>query len=354
MTDLKDALAFAGQGGLATRFTRIGPEEAAALCQKTYGISGAMKRLETEKDDTYLISAPDARYILKIANPDEAQAELELQNAVLDHLAVHFARPAPRLIRAISGEGMLREPASGRFYRLLSFVEGTPLDMMDARPETLPEIGRVLGELRLALSGFTHPAQNRELVWDVQHVMRLRPLLAEVDLPPDHHALAGQAFARLAEVAHRIPALERQVVHNDFYASNIVADPETGRLTGVIDFGDVVESAVAIDLAVAMMGQILTDFTPDQDIFAPAYPVLAGYLEVAPIAKTDLAMVPHMVMARVLVRAVMTQYRAALMPENAPYILRKAAPSWAQLQWFLARPTAEVEDILRAPLRSFS
>ncbi|MER5173527.1 phosphotransferase [Thioclava kandeliae] len=348
MTDLNDALRFAGQGGLATRFTRIGPHEAARLCQEAYGISGAMKRLETEKDDTYLISASEGRYILKIANPDETQGELDLQNAVLDHLAEHFTRPAPRLIRARTGEGMLREPASGRFYRLLSFVEGTPLDMMETRTETLPEIGRVLAELRLALGGFRHPHQSRQLVWDVQHVMRLRPLLGEVSLPPRHQALAGEAFARLAEVAHRIPALPRQVVHNDFYASNIVADPETGHVTGVIDFGDVVESAVAIDLAVALMGQILKAFTPDQDIFANAYPVLAGYLERAPLSDEELAIIPHMVMARVLVRAVMTQYRAALMPENAPYILRNAAPSWAQLQWFLARPTAEVEAILRA------
>ena len=346
--DLKRALALAGQGGLATDFTPVAAPEAAALCAALYGIEGDFKRLETEKDDTYLITTGAGRFILKIANPDETGAELDLQLAALRHLERKgFSLPAPRVVPTRTGAMIAPQPGSGRMVRLLSFVEGTPLDHLRYGDGGRYQIGRALAQLRLAFADFTHPAQGRQLVWDVQHVMTLRPLLTQIALTPGEIALAERSFARLATIAPRIPALPRQVLHNDFYASNIVGDPAAPEfVTGVIDFGDIVETAVAIDLSTAVTGQIARDFGPGEDIFAPARPVVTGYTDHAPLSAEELAMVPHLVMARVLVRAVMTQWRAALMPANAPYILRNAGPSWAQLDWFLARDPREIEHLL--------
>lgn len=346
--DLERALALVGQGGLATRFEPLTVPEAAALCAEIYGIEGALKRLDTEKDDTFLITTGTGRFILKIANPDEAEAELDLQIAALCHLEQKgFALPAPRVVPTHSGQRLTRHPRTGRMLRLLSFVEGTPLDHLSFGDPERYQIGRALAQLRLGLADFTHPAQRRQLVWDVQHLLALRPLLDQIDLAPDQITLTARAFERFAAIAPRIPALPRQVVHNDFYSSNIVGDPAAPTfVTGVIDFGDIVETAVAIDLSTAVVGQVARDFAPDEDIFAPARPVVAGYRDHAPLSHEELAMIPHLVMGRFVARAVVAHWRAALMPVNAPYILRNTHPVWAQIRWFLARDPQEIERLL--------
>lgn len=352
-TDLETALSLAGQGGLATDFIRIGPEAAAQLCRDLYGIEGAFRRLDPEKDDTYLVSAPSGqRFILKIANAEEAEAELDLQLAALCHLAdAGFPIPVPRVVAARGGARVSRDPATGRMVRMLSYVEGTPLDAFDLGPWEIWQVGRALGQLRQALRTFRHPAQGRALCWDVQHILTLRPILSQIALTPDHAALAEKAFGRIAALAPRIRALPRQVLHNDLGRSNIVGDPAAPDfVTGIIDFGDVVDTAVAIDVATAVMNQIARSFDPEDDIFVPARPLVAGYLAHAPLTAEERAMIPHLVMARVLVRAVMTEWRAALMPSNRAYILRNTGPSWAQLDWFLSRSPEAVETLLAGPL----
>ena len=45
-------------------------------------------------------------------------------------------------------------------------------------------------------------------------------------------------------------------VHNDFSKSNIVVDHHSADfVTGIIDFGDAVKAAIAIDVATALLNQ---------------------------------------------------------------------------------------------------
>lgn len=352
-TALEDALRLAGQGGLATPTAPLTPDEARAVCHEIYGLDGTFTRLPTEKDDTFRVTSGAGDRVMKIANPAEDAAELDLQLSALAWLE-GFAIPVPRVVRTRAGALMQPVTLHGavRQVRMLAFVEGTPLDTLPpaagAGEEARWNIGRATAQLRLALAGFRHPAQGRRLAWDVRHATLLRPLLDQVTLDARHMALAHAAFDRLEGLRPRIDALPRQVLHNDLHRSNILCDPDApGFVTGIIDFGDIVETAVAVDLSTMLLGQLGTD--PATDIFAPAAPVLAGYLAHAPLEAEELALLPHLVMARALLRAVLNQWRATLMPENTQYILRNTGPSWGQIGWFMARSEATISAHL-APL----
>src|SRR5579872_2201188 len=121
------------EGGLSTKHIRMQAEEASSLLRSAFGVQGELSRLNTEKDDTFLVHATDgAKFILKIANPAERSSELDFEVRLLMHVATaDKSLPVPRVITGSGGRPYLsvRDQAGQlRLVRLLSYLEGTPLD----------------------------------------------------------------------------------------------------------------------------------------------------------------------------------------------------------------------------------
>jgi len=346
------------EGGLTTEFVSMQADEAAVLAHSLFGLTAAapLTRFATEKDDTYQINATDGRrYVLKIANPAEGAAEIDLQLQALQHIARTAPDlPVPRVYPDRDGEVLptiTDQAGQCRRVRLLSFLDGMPFDRVTStNARQRAQIGEVLARLRLALADFRHPAQSRVLAWDVQHLLQLEPLLAGIE-DAEQRTLLATALARYAEVAApRIPGLRAQVLHNDFNQSNVVVAPEIPQfVSGVIDFGDIVYTAIAIDVSTALIGQLPRnlDLAPHEDLFAAGRDLLRGYLSVADLDETELALIPHLTMGRVIARTLLTLWRARMFTHNATYILRNTAPGWVQLQWFLQRSPDAVSEALR-------
>lgn len=337
---------------LAANFTRVPEADAAELAHRIYGIHGQATRFATEKDDTFRIDAAGgARYVLKVSNPRESLDELDLQVAVLRHVEqVAPALPVPRVIESLEEVHIV--PVSlcadeSRTARLYSYLDGTPLDAVSVNAKNRYEIGEVLGQLRVATAGFSHPHEHRTLAWDVKHMASLSGLIAYID-NPSHRLMIGQAFARFEKIEPALRACPTQVVHNDFNRSNIVTQTNGPRfVSGIIDFGDTVNTAVAIDVATAVMNQFSLDVDSDRprDLFDEPRDLLRGYLAHAPLSERELRLIPHLAMARVAVRALLTSWRAKLLPENEAYILRFTRPGWEQLRWLTQQDHDAMSDV---------
>ncbi|WP_337998226.1 phosphotransferase [Oleispirillum naphthae] len=340
-------------GGLAAAYAVMGEEEAAEVAAALFGLSGRPSRLATEKDDTFRIDAEGGRrYILKVANPTEAPAELELQVLLLRHIARQDPEiPVPRLIPDARGRAcpaFTDRAGQTRRVRLMTFLEGAVLDATETSPAERERIGEVLARLRLATASFAHPAENRVLAWDVKHLAGLHPLLEAVESPL-RKSLLTEGMERFRALSGRIAALRTQVLHNDFSRSNLVVDharPEF--VTGIIDFGDAVRTAVAIDVSTALLNQLPRDAAqhPAGDLFAAGRDLLRGYLRVAGLTEEELRLIPHLVMGRAVARALLSLWRARRFPGNAAYILRNTEQGWAQLEWLLARTPEALSELL--------
>ncbi|WP_406807372.1 phosphotransferase [Burkholderia semiarida] len=339
--------------GLSVGFTRLDESDAVAITRRIYGIDGSATRFSTEKDDTFRIDARDgARYVLKVSNPGETADELDLQVAAMRHVGTVAPRlPVPRVIPGTAGRLVvpLALPAHPhRTARLYSYLEGMPLDKLHADTVDHYEIGEVLAQLQRALASFRHPNEHRVLAWDVKHLSSLKGLQTHI-ADPLHRSLIEQAFARFAMIEPALRGCRTQVVHNDFNRSNIVANPGGPQfVNGIIDFGDTVHTAVAIDVATAVMNQFPLDFDADapHDLFIQARELLRGYLAHAQLSAEELALIPHLAMARVAARALLTSWRAMLFPENEAYILRFTRPGWEHLRWFMQRDHETVSRAL--------
>lgn len=335
------------QGGLAAPYVAMAEAEAVELVRRYFGIEGRATRFATEKDDTFRITAADGqRFVLKVANPAEDLPEIDLQLRILDHLAVTAPTlPVPRVVANLHGEALFAcEDRAGqnRPVRMMSYLDGQPLSEVPSTPSGRQQIGRLLAQLRLALADFSHPADSRVLAWDIQHLLSLESLLGEVSDPAQRRQLEA-GLKRFATIEPRIAATRQQVLHNDFSQSNIVVDASlSGFVSGVIDFGDAVRTSVAIDVSTALLGQ--RPGQSDGEFFGHGRDLLEGYLAVADLTAEELHLLPHLVMGRVVARALLSIALANAVPANAAYVTRFTAHCWPQLDWFLSRSADEVSS----------
>ncbi|MFG1201336.1 phosphotransferase [Xanthobacter aminoxidans] len=333
-------------GGLATAFRSIPQDEAIAVLTRHFGVAGTLTRLDTEKDDTFLVNGARGRHIAKFSNPDEDPREISLQAELLDHVAkADPLLPVPRVVRTQAGEAFLsHEDGHGqvRLVRVLTYLEGTPLDRLEATGEEREKLGAILARLRLAMARFSHPHDTREIAWDVQHLPKLAFLVERME-DRDRRRQLERGLDRFITLQGRLAACRTQVLHNDFSRSNVVVD--RGRpqfISGIIDFGDVVRTAIVIDLSTALLNQLSP--VGSDGMFDAGRDLLRGYLGVADLTPDELRLLPHMIMARVVARALITTWRAEQFPDNATYILRNTHQSWSQLDHFLSRSIEEVSE----------
>jgi Ser/Thr protein kinase RdoA (MazF antagonist) len=113
------------------------------------------------------------------------------------------AFPVPRVVPALDGALIARnggEAGPTCSVRLFTWLDGVLLGGRVLAPAGLRDLGRTLARLAQALAGFSHPAERHPLLWDMQHAVALRPLLATV---PDETA-RGWVARRMTTSAWRV------------------------------------------------------------------------------------------------------------------------------------------------------
>lgn len=337
---------------LAAPFIRMNDAEAIQCIKDKYALSDVVvDRLATEKDDTFKVTTLHGQqYIFKAGNPIESFEEIAFQVGVLKHIEqVNPHIPVPRVIT--DKEGNLQSTFvdshhQKRQIRMMSYLSGKPLDSTSSTPSQRESIGAILAELRLATASYDHPASARILAWDVKNLMGLAHLLDNIDNETHRKALSA-GLERFAKIENQVLALRTQVLHNDFSQSNIVVDTANKKfVTGIIDFGDAVKTAIAIDVSTAILNQLPRNegTLPNDDPLADGRDILRGYLSVTDLTHEELALIPHLVMARIIARALLSTSLAKNFPQNSTYLLRNTVQGWAQLNWFLARSPEQISD----------
>lgn len=254
---------------------RFSPAEAERLAAENFGLASSAAPLVSERDQNFALrTAGGDGYVLKIAKSDEDPALLDFQNAALKYLRPRVSAVSlQRIVPSLAGRDVtLIRDCAGRAHlmRLVTWLEGELFAHATPRgPKLLASLGRALAELDEAFSGFTHPAMHRELHWDLRHVdlaLRHLPLLTE-----EQRRIVQRFQAEWQQVPWA--QLRRSVIHGDSNDHNVLV--KNGRVSGFIDFGDMVHSAVACDLAIAIAYAMLAEREP----LAAAATITAAYHE---------------------------------------------------------------------------
>lgn len=338
------------ESGLASSHAPIDVAVVRSLLDRHYGLQGRLQPLATEKDDTFRLRTAVTDHLVKVSPPEEAQVVVGLQTAAMRFLERAAPElPVQRVRLAVDGSDSVviaTNDGRSRVLRVFDFVAGELWAQADPDADQLARVGETLGRVDVALEAFAHPADQRGLVWDIRHFHLLTELLEHTP-NAEHRALAERVFRLFeATVVPRLDDLETQVIHGDYSPYNVVVDEQGGDhyVAGVIDFGDTVRSAVIFDPAVAVAN--LLGRRPEQP-WRDACAFVAGYERVRPIKDGELPLLPVAALARLTLRALITNWRAERVPERRDYLLSHAKDDWSNVQRSLAVPMADVMAQLR-------
>jgi Ser/Thr protein kinase RdoA (MazF antagonist) len=345
--DLQPVLAAASATGLGVSHTRISDDLLARLLLEHYDLRGQLRHIDTEKDDTFRLTASDVTYLVKVSSPHEAWPDIDLQTATMLYLRETAADlPVQLPVPGRDGRFSYRlalDGHAGRVLRVLTFLPGQLLADDDPTPLQVHDIGRMCGRLSLALRKFQHPRQDRTVIWDLRWFDRMRPLLRHLT-DPRQRALATEVFDRFdAAVVPAMPRLPKQIVHGDFSPYNLLVAPAgPDYVRGVIDFGDVVRTARVFDVAVGMANLLCDD---PADPWSKAVAFVGGYLEVRALSEAERALLGVCAQARVVLRILMAGWRAVVDPARRDYLLSHSVKDWTNLE--LAHAVSEQQIIER-------
>jgi Ser/Thr protein kinase RdoA (MazF antagonist) len=326
---------------------RLTAGEAAALAQRFFGLAGRLDPLTSERDQNFRLATEDGRvYVLKIANAAEPVEVTNFQTEALDHVARTAPDlPVPRVIVGQEDGREFRLP-SGSVVRLLTWLDGMPLHAAPRSAALRRSIGATAAGLTRALEGFAHPAQDHELIWDIRNAGKLHPLLSSVG-DAGLRATCEAALDRFdAETGPALARLTRQVVHADFNPHNLLTDAQARRITGILDFGDMVRTPRICDLAVAASYQV-----DPADPLSTLAEVIGGWHSVLPLLPEEEALILDLVALRMVTTIVLSNWRAARQPEHAGYFLRNLPASGAGFAALAALDRAEARARLAALIR---
>jgi hydroxylysine kinase len=297
--------------------------EALELARAHFGLTGTLTPLTSERDLNYQLTTPQGRFVLKLANSAEPADLTALQTRALLHLEPQTL-PTPRVIRTLTGETEAATPHGT--LRLLTWLEGHPQHLTPRTPAQCVAMGAISARLSLGLQGYHHPAASHVLQWDIKQASSLRPLLPHIaaDLRP----LATETLDRFdRDIKPALARCRTQIVHNDLNPHNVLVDPANpDRITGILDFGDMVETPLICDAGVTAAYQIDPAAAIESlTTFARAYHA------VLPLTPQERQLLPDLAATRMLTTLAIASARAARYPDNAAYILRNVPAAAAGL-----------------------
>jgi 4-aminobutyrate aminotransferase-like enzyme/Ser/Thr protein kinase RdoA (MazF antagonist) len=276
--------------------------------------------LPGERDLNARVRRADGRLVvLKLAATDADRARLDLEDAVLGHLA---ARTLPVRTPSSIERRTIRVVGLPRTARVLTWIDGDAWTDHAMDDIDLWAVGAAVAALDAALADFDDPALGVPHRWSMPAAGRLSTDVAQ--LPAACREFTVDALTRFRrELASALERLPVQTIHNDANEHNVLVDAE-GRPSGLIDFGDVDRAPRVCGLATLCAYALLH---AGDDPLAPVLPLVAGYHREAPLTAAELDILPGLVATRLAMSVVNAAQQARDDPAN-PYLVVSQGPIW--------------------------
>jgi len=323
----------------APKFTEL---DAIRIAKDLFGLDVTAKWLPSERDQNFHLMTPDDEaYVLKIANSTEPEAVLEFQNRAMRHIRgkcrMHEQNisVAPEVCLSVAGEPIAttRGDDGTRFFvRLLTYLPGKPLALVKPHDVNLMlSLGRFFGNLSHLLQDFDHPAAHRDFHWDLKNAGRILTQYIDLIRDPAHRQIVQQFLEHYqAATEPQLPELRTGIIHNDGNDYNVLVEPDgpwRHKVTGVIDYGDMVHTQiineVAIVCAYAMLGKA--------DPLATARSIVAGYHQAYPLTEPELAVLFDLICMRLCMSVCHSANQSYQEPDNE-YLRISEKPAWELLK----------------------
>ncbi len=302
--------------------------EALVAAEQEFGVVGCISVLPSERDQNFLITdSGGGKFVLKIANLNDAAQVLELQNQAMRHVEKSMADCCVQRVIA-SRRGLdysdIHNARAGTNHcvRMLTWIDGKVLAKSTSRgPYLFDSIGVSMAKVDAALCGFVHPAMRRVLQWDLRHAGMAREH-ANL-LSSDRRARVERLFLQWERIDWTV--LRHSVIHGDANDYNVIVG--AGRMVGLLDFGDMVYTATVCDLAIVLAYTMLGE----QEPLSVAAQIIRAYQRHYPLTDAEQQALFPLILTRLSMSVCYSAHNRARNPDDAYQVVTEAA-AWHLLE----------------------
>lgn len=317
----------------------------AQIAEQQYRLSVTAKHLHGYDEINYLLTDGENRkYIAKLSDESIPYPFLDAQVRIIAHLSKSpLADRFQQFCLNTAGNALTQVAVAGKTYylRILNFMEGRFWVDQAYRPASLfLALGNFLGTMDKSLQDFSHPAMHRHYTWDISTAGDAN---AKLQFITDHEKrrIAGYFLLQFdMEVRPQLQRLRHAYIHNDANDYNLLVDDSA--VTGLIDFGDMVYSALINNLAVACTYAMFGTSDP----LAAASLVVQGYHEAYPLLAEELDLLYYLIAARLCISVTQSAFNAAVDSSNAHHFITEQH-AWELLYQLIRINPVKAQDTFR-------
>lgn len=280
----------------------------AVFLQETYGIAGQLSVIPAERDLNVHVSRPDGDLLFKVLPIQEGREAAVPLAGVLQHIARTMpALPVPRVCLAADQTSVTTLQFEGQAYCavLLSWLPGRILASVTMSPTLLHHLGQLLARLGKGMRGYMHPAiPARQLIWNMMTADDLLHSAESLDAPSEISTARAVLEIFRSDIKPRLLRLRSQIIHGDVHPYNALVDG-AGKLSGIIDFGDMIHGALVVDPANTIADCLIGAGDPEP-VFRH---ILRGYESVTLLEVEERELIVDLVAVRLVTAAIITRQR---------------------------------------------
>ncbi len=302
------------------------------------------KKLNGYENVNYKLDLQDETYVLKTyQHSEELEALLGAENRLLKHLQEPPSADFPMPITLQRGTYLQKQASEGnhQMYRILSYLQGQFLGDVSHDELLFSSLGHFLAQLDIKLKSFQDSIyEARTFQWDLQHLPLNDPYIEDIDDPHNRNIVRYFFLQYKQHVQPLRYSLRKQIIHNDANEWNVLT--QNGKVSGLIDFGDVCYSYLINELAVAL---IYACYDKEDPLQWSQY-IIQGYHEVLPLEEKELEVLYYLMAARLCISVCNSAHAKTLDPNNT-YTSVSEKPAWQMLHKWLSISPIKAENAFR-------
>lgn len=312
---------------------RFSTETVSLLVKQYFGIGGTISDLNGYDEWNYLVLSKDGtKFIFKVATDEHGAAFLDAQVKITEHLsATSLGSRLQQHQPSLEGEKLVPVLIDGtRYYlRLLSYLEGQFWAETILRPaELYTDLGSMLGTMDEQLKSFSHPGMHRRYTWDISTASDANQKLHYIT-DPHQRRIAGYFLLQFETIVLPVlHTLRHAYIHNDANDYNLLV--KNNKISGLIDFGDMVYTALINNLAVACTYAMFDA----KDTLKAAALVVKGYHAQHPLTTKETDLLYWLIAARLCISVTQSAYNTSKGSTNEHHFITERS-AWQLLEFLI-------------------
>ncbi len=295
-----------------------------------------VKKLNGYENENFLVYSKGSKYIFKTyAYSDLLFRLVQAENKVLLQLSCNDGFLIPTPIPTIDLRYELKHEFAGQvnIVRLLSYLEGKSIGFVESNSDLYKTFGQFLAKMDIALSKIDNEViKKRKSEWNIIHFEMNAPLLNYINDPIDRKMLKSVFDDYRTYVVPSLHLLNCTLIHNDANDYNVMVSK--GKISGIIDFGDLAYAPRINELAVAIAYAGLCKENP----IRWAKIIVQSYIDVIPLDNNELDLLYYFITARLATSILNANYSRMINPENR-YAYSSEKEAMKTLKWWLENYT---------------